>query len=459
MAHSQHLEWLLEGVDRWNARRAATPFRPFLMNADIYGEFNRRGLLDPNGRARLNRFNLSQANLIGANLRNVDFFEADLREAKLNADLRSADFHQANLTDAEINLAIAGNAGFGSATLDNADLIQTNLVDVELGWSQVWTAQLYEPGGSVSQLDSIVCQGHPITGVSSFLDFFRNIESQYGIDVVYYFRGESTTGWELRPAVMRYDRNTNSFAFRSKEHAMLTDLMSRRPEEFTDATSALSQWVIAQHHGLKTRFLDVTKDPLVALFNACSDPSNLDAGGLLHILAVPRWLVKPFNDVAVSIIANFAKLNRTDQNTILTKTGTQMQEQDPDVNIDSLYLRSIRQLGRLVREEKPWFEEQMIDVRDFFRVVVVEPQQSIERIRAQSGAFLVSAFHERFERDEILKWNDAIPVYANYTVTIPSRCKGQIMEDLNLLGVTHEKLFPGLDSSAAAITGFYQRRL
>ena len=64
----------------------------------------------------------------------------------------------------------------------------------------------------------------------------------------------------------------------------------------------------------------------------------------------------------------------------------------------------MRLLYQLIRQEKPYFEER-IDPRDLYQVFVVEPQQSSERLRAQAGAFLVSAFHERFERDEILKWN------------------------------------------------------
>ncbi len=238
---------------------------------------------------------------------------------------------------------------------------------------------------------------------------------------------------------------------------MLTELMSRRPKEFTNAHSALSQWVIAQHHRLKTRFLDITADPLVALFNASTDENNRHITGVVHVFAIPRWLVKPYADTAVSVIANFAKLNRTDQNTLLTKTGTQMQEQDPDVQIGYLYRQAIERLCLLIREEKPWFKENMVDVRDFFRVFAVQPQQSIERIRAQSGAFLVSAFHERFERDEVLKWNSDTPIYAHYTITIPPNRKDRVVADLRLLRVTRDRLFPGLDSSADAITGLHAR--
>ena len=87
----------------------------------------------------------------------------------------------------------------------------------------------------------------------------------------------------------------------------------------------------------------------------------------------------------------------------------------------------------------------------------MEPEQSSGRIRAQSGAFLVSAFHERFERSEILKWNSNIPVYAHYPLTIPAENKVEIIEDLQLLNITGETLYPSLDASSAAITEFYRQ--
>ena len=90
---------------------------------------------------------------------------------------------------------------------------------------------------------------------------------------------------------------------------------------------------------------------------------------------------------------------------------------------------------------------------------VVEPQRSTERIRAQSGAFLVSAFHERFERDEILKWNKDTPVYAYCKLTIPSGSKAGLSDELQLLNVSRETLFPGLDASARAVSEHYLQKV
>ena len=107
-------------------------------------------------------------------------------------------------------------------------------------------------------------------------------------------------------------------------------------------------------------------------------------------------------------------------------------------------------LYNYIRREKPYFKER-IDVRDFFRVFVVEPQQSFERIRTQSGAFLISAFHERFEADEILRKTRNMPAYHHYRLAVPAHRKEGILDELEFLNVNREVLFPGLDEAAAAI--------
>ena len=100
---------------------------------------------------------------------------------------------------------------------------------------------------------------------------------------------------------------------------------------------------------------------------------------------------------------------------------------------------------------KPHFEER-INPRDLYRAFVVEPQQSFERVRVQSGAFLISVFHERFERSEILKCNAGIPIYDFGRLVVPKENKERILEELRLLNVTREMLFPGLDEAARAVT-------
>ncbi len=263
--------------------------------------------------------------------------------------------------------------------------------------------------------------------------------------MVFFFRGEPKCDWELKPSVKRDN-------FASSESDMLLDLISRRPEEFSRLPSSLAQCVLAQHHGLRTRFLDVTKNPMVALFHACEQNSDYDTDdGRLHIFAVPRPLIKSFESDTVSVIANFAKLSESDQHLLLGKsTGNA----GYSYRRRREYRKAMSRIYQLVQKEKPYFQNR-IDIRDLFRVLVVEPQQFSERLKVQSSAFLLSGFHERFERNEIEKKVSNVHVYAHYALSILHSRKSRILEDLELFNVGRETLFPSLDESARAITQVY----
>ena len=426
MANDEHIKWLLEGVESWNERHQNVPgkgypFTPNFEDAPLYWTFREAGKLDGRGRIPL---------------AGVDLFDADLTKADLNlADLSGANLGLATLTESKL----------WQADLTGANLHFTDLTGANLTASEPWKADLYP--SVIKSPEQHPDRSRPVTSIKDLLPKIQKIKDHYDPTVFLYFRGESECGWELRPYVMRSDLAVY-------ESEMLTDLVSRRPEEFNEMTSVLAQWVLAQHHGLKTRFLDVTRNPLVALFHACDkngQEEQEEGDGRLHVFAVPRGLIKTFDSDAISIVSNAARLSRFQRDALL---GKHFSMGNNRIRREIEHSEAMRILYQLIRQEKPYFEER-IDLRDFYQVFVVEPQQSSERLRAQAGAFLVSAFHERFERQEILRWNDGIPVYAHYKLTISGRHMNRIKEDLQLLNVTRENLFPGLDSSAKSVSDTY----
>ena len=486
MANPDHLRWLLEGVESWNRRRERHAFNPDFEGADLYEEFRSAGKLSEDGSIPLSRINLSRANLRdsrlwnsrhGADLRQANLWSANLQNAQLqnskldgasllgtslnNADLsgtsfrgietgstsfRGANLFQADLTDTEMNLSFFRGASLSCATLKGADFTASDLIGTDLSWSRPWQAKLFPGKPEVSKSDASAGANKQICQVADLIEQCAEVEELH-TDSLLFFRGECTNRWKLRPSVMRCATEPR-LSLRDKEGEMLVDLISRRPDDFSDAKSALAQWVLGQHHGLKTRLLDVTKNPLVALFSTCVSDG---VTGRLHVFSVPRELVKAFNSDTISIITNFAKLSRADQNILVGWTGEDIKARELRPRYQYIYKHAMGRLYRLIRQEKPDFEER-IDPRDFFRVFVVEPQQSFERVRAQSGAFLISAFHERFERCQVLDCNSDIPVYDHFTLEVPNDVKLHILNELRLLNISRETLFPGLDEAAKAVT-------
>ena len=463
MANTQHIQWLKEGVDAWNERRTTLDFRPDFTNYDFGGRtlFEKNREQEPKNweRIPLREIQFTNAILVGADLRVVDLSNASL----YCADLTSASLSQALLTGADFRFANLSNANFVNADLTGAQFggygskltnanLQANVADAnfreaaltDVAWlpSELWKAKLFWPNRSRRQYTG---EFSPIETVSDLLEAIKKVkqchkdltkEGNRQEDVLFYFRGESRCDWELRPSVMRDE-------FILYESAMLRDLISRRPEEFGNMSSALDRWVLAQHHGLQTRFLDVTSNPLVALFHACSGPEEAKENGRIHFFATPKSLVKPYDSDIITIFSSFARLERDHQLNILNQARRRDSESE-------------RRLYHLIRSDIPQFDDR-IDPRDFYRVFFVEPRRSSERMRAQSGAFLLSAFHERFETEEILKRNESTPIYEHCMLTIPCESKPDIIEELRELNISHELLFPGLDSSARAIAQHYLR--
>ena len=422
-----------------------------MTQTNIAESLQNAGRLTKSGRPDLRGYNLNFADLSGSLLNRVDLSDAKCHWTK---------FEDASLQDSIMTETECSNAKFKGAGLYKANLCGTafddsDLTGVDLEGSRFWTAKLF---GIMQQIQSFLSTGQQaglqgtVDRVSTLLHKAQQLKQHYVSQqllepVHFYYRGEASDNWSLTPSVMRTAR------FRGSEAQMSVEMRSRQPQDFATKTIAIGQMVIARHHELPTRLLDVTSNLLVALFHAATNTEDAN-NGRVHIFVLPQSMVKPFNSDTVSLVANFARLPRGEQNLLLGKTKEDTKEDvepsGPSRHGPHRYRASLEHLYQLIREEKPSFAER-IDSRDFLRIFVVEPQRSFERLRAQSGAFLLSAFHDRYEEKSIRKWNSDIPLDHHYVLSVPARAKEGIRNELSMADITRENLFPSLEETARAI--------
>jgi hypothetical protein len=261
-----------------------------------------------------------------------------------------------------------------------------------------------------------------------------------------FYRGHSDKAkYRLEPSIFRKD-SAGNYMHLDQEDRLCRELLVSNSSDFQTDMYSLDRLVRMQHYSLPTRLLDITSNPLIALYFACRSHGERREGGDMIaekpgeviVFFVDQNSIKYFDSDTASCLANLARLPKSDQDAFNYTLNHRDFNKQP----------TIKRLLHFIREEKPFFEAR-IKKDDLRSVICVKGKRSNDRISFQSGAFLL------FGHDAVL---DELGTPEIDVIRILIEDKTRMLKELDQLNINERTVFPYIENSARYIAQKFQFR-
>jgi len=274
---------------------------------------------------------------------------------------------------------------------------------------------------------------YQIQAVSDYLLLLNRFGNKENL----FFRGHSKTNYSLRPSVMR---NEN---IKKNESKIYQELIINCPDDFKGFHRHIDYLVKMQHYGLPTRLLDITRNPLVALYFACC--SNEKEVGEIIVFAPEKEQIKYENSDTVAMLASLPLFTYEEQAVLMDYLYVPGKLEKEFANLPERFVHE-------VQTEKPGFIDR-IRRNDMENCFIVLPKKDNSRIVKQDGAFIICGINETPEtiinqKLRLVQDEKQVLVFVNN--------KDSILNELDLLSINKSTLFPEIDYVADYIRSKYE---
>ena len=185
--------------------------------------------------------------------------------------------------------------------------------------------------------------------------------------------------------------------------------------------------------------LDISSNPLVALYFACMRHESDDEDGEVIVASFDlEKEVKYYDSDTVSVIANLSRRPASFKH-------------PPIANKDEFNTHpDIELLLHDIRQDRPYFQAKIVPA-DLGKVICVKPKLDNPRIIRQDGAFLLFGIHGEKTKPATIEEKSVVA-----RIKINRDKKKELAEKLETLGISKATLFPEIEQVAMHIKAIYE---